>query len=285
MPRSHIELAITTEPAAFDPMTGALAIEGFEGFWEDGDTLRAYMREELWDAGRLEGLRRTLFRITGTLSLPPPSLTLTSVAGQNWNRTWELSIGPVRVTERIVVAPTWHPRRAGPGEIVLTIDPKMSFGTGYHETTRLMLALLERHLTPGARVLDAGTGTGILAIAALKLGASSALGFDIDEWSSVNADENARLNGVSGAFTVRQGDLRAVPETGFDLIGANIQKNVIEEMLPGLVSRLAPHGLLLLSGLLVSDREEMIGSLKDAGLLPADERREAEWIALAARRT
>jgi len=285
MPRPHIELAITTEPSAFDTIAGSLAIEGFEGFWEDGNTLRAYMREELWNADRLEGLRRTLSRITGTLSLPPPSLTITPVAEENWNRIWEESIRPVRVTERIVVAPTWHPHSAGPGEIVLTIDPKMSFGTGYHETTRLMLSLMERHLTPGARVLDAGTGTGILAIAALKLGARSALGFDTDEWSSVNAAENARLNGVSGLFTVRQGDLRDVPETGFDLIGANIQKNVIEEMLAGFVSRLAPGGILLVSGLLAADREEMIGSLKGAGLLPADERCEGEWIAFAARRS
>lgn len=285
MPRSHIELAIGTETAAFDTITGALSIEGFEGFWEDGNTLRAYIDEERWHTDRLDGLREKLTRIANGLSLPPPSLTLTPVTEQNWNRSWEETIRPIRVTDRIVIAPTWHPFTAGPGDIVLTIDPKMSFGTGYHETTRLILGLIERHLTTGAHILDAGTGTGVLAIAALKLGAASAVGFDIDEWSFANAVENARLNGVSGLFTVRQGDLSAVPESGFDLITANIQRNVIEEMLPGLVSRLAPAGTLLVSGLLTGDRDAMATTLTEAGLALADERREGEWIACAAKLT
>ena len=284
MGRSHIELAIGTETAAFDTMTGALSVEGFEGFWEDGKILRAFIGDDRWNPDRLDVLRETLTRIAGDLSLPPPSLTLTPVTEQNWNRSWEETIRPIRVTERIVIAPTWHPFTAGPGDIVLTIDPKMSFGTGYHETTRLMLGLLERHLTAGARLLDAGTGTGVIAIAALKLGAASAIGFDIDEWSFANAAENGALNGVSGLFTVRQGDLSAVPETGFDLIAANIQKNVIEEMLPGLVSRLAPAGTLLVSGLLTGDRDSMVATLTGVGLTLADERREGEWIAFAAKR-
>ena len=283
MPRAHLELAIGTETAAFDMITGALSIEGFEGFWEDGKILRAYIAEERWQPERLDGLRMNLVRITSDLALPPPAITLTPVADQNWNQTWEETIRPIRVTERIVITPTWHHFPAGPGDIVLTIDPKMSFGTGYHESTRLMLVLLERHLTAGARVLDAGTGTGILAIAALKLGAASALGFDIDEWSYANAVENARLNGVSGLFTVRQCDLPSVTESGFDLIAANIQKNVIETMLPGLVSRLGPAGTLLVSGLLTGDRDSILASLTGAGLVIADERREGEWIACAGR--
>lgn len=284
MPRPHIELKVGAETAAFDTITGALSIEGFDGFWEDGTSLRAYIPEDRWRPDRLEEIRRTLTGITDDLSLPPPSLTLTPIAYQNWNRAWEETVRPIRVTGRIVVAPTWDPFQGGPSDIVLTIDPKMSFGTGYHESTRLMLALLEGHLTAGARVLDAGTGTGILAIAALKLGAASAIGFDIDEWSFENAIENGRLNGVSSRFAVRRGDLGAVPESGFDIIAANIQKNVIEEMLPGLVARLAPGGTILLSGLLAADRDAMASTLAHEGLAAAEERAEEEWIAFAARR-
>jgi ribosomal protein L11 methyltransferase len=285
MHRPHIELTVGTEAAAFDTITGALSLEGFDGFWEDGTSLRAYIPEGRWNPDRLDGLRRTLTDITGHFSLPPPSLTLAPIADQNWNRAWEETVRPIRVTPRIVVAPTWHPYPGGPGEIVLTIDPKMSFGTGYHESTRLMLALMETHLRAGARVLDAGTGTGILAIAALKLGAASAIGFDIDEWSFENAQENGRLNGVSDRFAVRQGDLGSVPESGFDLVAANIQKNVIEEMLPGLLSRLAPGGTMLLSGLLAADRDAMVSTLRREGLAAAEELHEEEWIAFAARRT
>ena len=284
MGRAHIELTIRTGAAAFDTIAGALRLQGFEGFWEEENVLRAYIREDLWSAQSLEPLSAALTRITADLLLPPPSLAISPIAEQNWNSSWEETIRPIRVSERIVVAPTWHPFTGGPGEIVLTIDPKMSFGTGYHESTRLLLALMERHLTTGARVLDAGTGTGILAIAALKLGASSAVAFDIDEWSFANAVDNARLNGVAGRVTIRLGDLGAVPETEFDLIVANIQKNVIEEMLPGLVLRLSASGTVLLSGLLAEDRAAMASPLAGAGLAITDERREGEWIALAAAR-
>jgi len=160
----------------------------------------------------------------------------------------------------------------------------MSFGTGYHETTRLMVALAERWTRPGTRVLDAGTGTGVIAIAALKLGARSAVGFDTDEWAYANAQENARLNDIADRFTVLHGDLAVVPPGHFDLVAANIQKNVIEEMLPGLLVRLAPGGTLLLSGLLSTDDDAMRGVLGRAGLAVAEAPREAEWIAYAAGR-
>jgi ribosomal protein L11 methyltransferase len=285
MGRPHIELAVSAESSAFDAITGFLSLEGFQGFWEDGGTLRAYISEEGWDAGRLDAIRESLTRITGSFLLPPPALALTSVAYQNWNRTWEETIRPIRVTERIVVAPTWHPFAGRKDEIVLTIDPKMSFGTGYHESTRLILGLIELRMTPGVRFLDAGTGTGILAIAAVRLGAASAVGFDTDEWSFENALENVRLNGVADRIAIRRGDIAVVTESAFGLIAANIQKNVIEEMLPGLVSRLAPAGTLLLSGLLSGDAGPIGRTLGEAGLSITEERRDGEWIALAAARS
>lgn len=284
MSGSHIELTIGTDPAAFETITGALSIEGFQGFWEDGNTLRAYIGEDRWRSDRLGHLRRTLSRIADDLHIAPPSITLATVAPRNWNRSWEETIRPIRVTARIVIAPTWHPYTGSPDDIVLTIDPKMSFGTGYHETTRLMLVLLEKHCVTGTRVLDAGTGTGVLAIAAVKLGASSAIGFDVDEWSISNAAENTRLNGVSDRVEIRQGDLSSVPESGFDLIAANIQKNVIGEMLPGLVTRLSGRGTMLLSGLLAGDRDEVAALITEAGLLLREELAEGEWIACAAGR-
>jgi ribosomal protein L11 methyltransferase len=285
MGRPHIELAVSAGNPAFDAITGFLSIEGFQGFWEDGGTLRAYIGEECWDARRLDAIRMSLTRITDSFSLPPPALALTSVAFQNWNRTWEETIRPIRVTERIVVAPTWHPFAGRADEIVLTIDPKMSFGTGYHESTRLILGLIESRMTPGVRFLDAGTGTGILAIAAVRLGAASAVGFDTDEWAFENAVENVRLNGVSDRIAIRRGDLAVVTEPAFGLIAANIQRNVIEDMLPGLAARLAPAGTLLLSGLLEGDAGPIGRRLGESGLSIAEERRDGEWIALAAGRS
>jgi len=284
MPRSHVEITVDADPAAFDIVAGALTAEGFDGFWEDGNVFRAYIGQERWDASRLEPIRALLTQITTRLALRPPSLSLRVVVEENWNRKWEETIRPLRVTERIVIAPTWHTYDAGAGDVVITIDPKISFGTGYHETTRLMIALVERWTRPSIRVLDAGTGTGILAIAALKLGARSAVGFDTDEWGYANAEENARVNGVADRFTVLHGDLAVVPPGTFELVAANIQKNVIEEMLPGLLAHMAPGGTLLLSGLLAIDDASMRGVLGSAGCIIVESPREAEWIAYAARR-
>jgi ribosomal protein L11 methyltransferase len=183
-----------------------------------------------------------------------------------------------------VITPSWHPYEAAPGEQVLTIDPKMSFGTGYHESTRLILRLLEQNIRRGDSVLDMGTGTGVLAIAAVKLGAAQATGVDVDEWSYDNACENARLNHVEDRITILHGDISATPAGPFTLILANIQRTVLLDMLPVLVRRLRAGGRLLLAGLLREDREIMMEHLRSEGMTLSGELSENEWIAIAARR-
>jgi ribosomal protein L11 methyltransferase len=156
----------------------------------------------------------------------------------------------------------------------------MSFGTGYHETTRLVLRLMERRAPLSGRLLDVGTGTGILAIGGLKLGAGSAIGVDVDDWSYANARENAVLNNVADIFDVRIGDLAAVQESGFDIILANIQLNIITAMLPDLIRKLAPSGILILSGLLLQDEEDIVRALSVCDLHVTENLRENEWLAL-----
>ena len=284
MSASHVELIIGSDPSAFDDYIGILTGEGFEGFWEDGPTLRAYIPAGRWSDSLQTAVAAAVQRSALLRSLPPPSISAHPVESRNWNEAWEATIRPVHVTERIVIAPTWNPHVAGPGELVLTIDPKMSFGTGYHESTRLMLRLIERHVQKGDRVLDVGTGTGVLAIAALKLGADHATGVDVDEWAYENARENAVLNGLAERFMVLKGDLQSVGEGLFDLIVANIQRNVIEGMIDGFLTRLQPEGALLLSGLLESDRGAIFARLSSARFSLIDEEKENEWIALAAAR-
>jgi ribosomal protein L11 methyltransferase len=159
----------------------------------------------------------------------------------------------------------------------------MSFCTGYHESTRLILGLVEQHTRAGMTVLDIGTGTGVLAIAALRLGAAHAVACDIDEWSFSNAAENTTLNGVADRMTILHGDIAVTPATGYDLVIANIQRNVLIPLLPAMRSRLKPDGILLLAGLLLTDREAMTEALAQYGFRICDDRTENEWIALAAR--
>jgi ribosomal protein L11 methyltransferase len=283
MPGSFIEVVVRTEPSLFDELIALLHAAGFQGFWEEDRTVRAYIAEDLWSAALSDSLHSLLSSLAHAHSLPPIDVTIGSLQDRNWNEAWKATIVPVRVTGKIVIAPTWHPLHPEPGDIVLTIDPKMSFGTGYHESTRLMLRLLEKEIRTGMRMLDVGTGTGVLAIAAIKLGAAGAIGIDTDEWSFTNASENIRLNHVADRCLVRRGDIDSVGETGFDLIAANIQRNVIEPMIPALVDRLAPAGCLLLSGLLLGERDAIAQRLSAARLGIFTEERENEWIALGAR--
>lgn len=283
MPRNYMEVAISGESGLLDQLLGLLSQLGFEGFWEDEGTLKGYISADRWLPELREEIERVVLLVMHPAGSTRPAITVRTIEGQNWNAEWERTIRPIHVTDRMVIRPTWHDYAAAPGETVLVIDPKMSFGTGYHETTRLTLRLLERHLQPGTTVLDVGTGTGVLAIAAVRLGAARAVGTDIDEWSATNAGENIALNGVTDLVTVYEGDLAGLPPERFGMVIANIQRNVLEELLPAFVQRLAPGGLLLLSGLLEQDEVPMERSLRAAGFGVFDRARENEWIALAAR--
>lgn len=279
-----IEVAIEAEEELRDRIVALLGQLGFEGFWEDGSVLRSYISESRWTPAMPEEVERTVNLITRSSRSTRPAITTRRIQEQNWNEEWEKTIRPIHVSERTVITPSWHPYEPAPGELVLTIDPKMSFGTGYHESTRLILRLLEENIRTGDSVLDMGTGTGVLAIAAVKLGAANATGVDVDEWSYDNACENTRLNHVEDRITILHGDITATPAGPFTLILANIQRTVLLDMLPVLVHRLRAGGRLLLAGLLREDREIMMERLRHEGMTLSGELSENEWIAIAARR-
>ncbi len=202
------------------------------------------------------------------------------VADQDWNEQWEQTI-KAQTIGTFFVKPTWSTEQDPAGHVLLEIDPKMAFGTGYHETTRLMLKFLPDVVKKGDRVLDAGTGTGILAIAAIKLGAASAFAFDIDEWSIKNTRENILLNGVEKQVEVIRGAAEVIPaEQKFEVVMANIQKNTILDMLPALSDAAADGASILLSGLLEKDKSVIEENAAEEGLVLKDVRLENEWIAL-----
>lgn len=279
-----IEIAIAATEELRDQLVALLGQLGVEGFWEDDDLLKCYVPEQRWSLALQEEFRATVAMIVRSSEHAVPDMRVRALPDRNWNEEWEKTIQPLHVTPRIVITPSWHDYQSSAGEIVLTIDPKMSFGTGYHESTRLMLRLMETFLHQGCTVLDVGTGTGVLAIAALRLGAASAIAVDIDEWSYANATENAHRNGVNDRLTILHGDITAAPAIPRDLVLANIQRSVLIPILPAMCSRLKTKGTLLLSGLLTVDREPMIGALHDAGLVLREEAQEHEWIAFAAGR-
>ena len=272
--RGTVRLSVPALPDLREALVARLADAGFDAFEDTPEALVAYApvgapdRAAVADALALAGVH-------------PLTADETTIAARNWNADWEATIQPTRVGP-FVVAPTWADLPDDLAALtVLRIDPKMAFGTGYHESTRLALGLIAGRVPTGARVLDVGAGTGVLALAALKTGAASAVGVDIDPWSVVNARENAVLNGVADRFENRLGSIEEIPETGFDLVLANILRSILIPMMPALADRLAPGGRLVLAGILTAERDAILAATDAAGLDLDNEATENEWWAAA----
>ena len=190
--------------------------------------------------------------------IPTNAFELSFVQDKDWNAEWKKNFKPIEVSEKFVIKPTWEPFNKNAEKYIINIDPKQAFGTGTHATTQIMLKLLERHVQSGLTVLDAGTGTGILAIAAAMLGAT-VTAFDHDPVAVEAATENISLNACETTVDVFCGDLRELPlSQRFDVILANINKNVIIRYLPEFYQLLRTPGLLILSGIL-EEEEKAVG--------------------------
>ncbi|MCH7974576.1 MAG: 50S ribosomal protein L11 methyltransferase, partial [Bacteroidetes bacterium] len=202
------------------------------------------------------------------------------IKNKNWNEEWEKNLKVVKISDRIVIKPSFREYEKKGDELVITIDPKMSFGTGEHATTRLVTLMLEKHLQKGDRVLDVGSGTGILTIAAVKLGAESALAIDNDDWCYENGKENCLLNNVESKIEIRNCEIAEVDEKNFPLIISNIQKNVLLSIAEEFMKRIKLNGTLILSGLLIEDKDDIVNKYNTVGFNLIDSKQMDEWMVL-----
>lgn len=202
------------------------------------------------------------------------------IQNKNWNEEWEKTINVIKISDKIVIKPSFREYKKEKDEIVITIDPKMSFGTGEHATTKLVVQLLEKYIKGGERVLDVGSGTGILAITAINLGSVSAIAIDNDEWCYENAIENCKLNNVENKIEIKNCELSQVNEKDFSVIISNIQKNVLIELAEEFKNHLKENGILILSGLLESDKEEMKEYYSNYGFELLESKQLEEWMVL-----
>jgi ribosomal protein L11 methyltransferase len=214
-----------------------------------------------------------------------------AVALRDWPETWKDGLAPIVVSSRLVVRPPFAAHALAPGQSEVVIEPRQAFGTGAHGSTALALALLDARLATArpARLLDVGSGSGVLAIAALKLGAGFALACDLDPIAARETRENAARNGVAAALASFAGSLDALgPRAGtFELVIANVISSELRPILAALVARVAPGGAAIFSGLLASERDAITAELAEHGLRVIDARQERdargdEWLALMA---
>jgi ribosomal protein L11 methyltransferase len=270
--KTYLELSFSVSQNEQELLIAFLSQLGFEGFWEDGNVLKAYVEKNNWNESSHSIFKEQFREIQFSIS---------EIVNQDWNKEWENSIEPILATEKILVRPSWKEVENTDGKIVITIDPKMSFGTGHHETTRLMLQLMEKFVKQNDFVLDLGTGTGILAIVSIKLGAKKCIAVDNDVWSIENTKENVVVNNGQNEIEVFFGTIETVPQNNFDVILANIQSSIILPILPQMISKIKTNGKILLSGLLREEREKILFSLKEHSLNVKDEISENEWIAFS----
>ncbi len=239
------------------------------------DAARQQLREALWHLGRL---------------YPMPEPTFAVVKEEDWAEAWKRHYHPLRLGRRLYIRPQWttlpDPR---PDDIVLVMDPGMAFGTGTHPTTQLCLIAVEEHLTarPAVDVLDLGCGSGILGIAALKLGAARVLALDTDELAVHATAQNAAYNEVNDRLTVQQGNLETLRHSArhFDLLLVNILAKVIIALCEeGLGDVLRAGGTAVFSGIIHEQADEVEAALRRAGLEPYRRRTQGDWVAIEARR-
>ncbi len=280
--KTWTQIAINLPEAYQDLLLGQLASLGFRGFLQEEDLVSCYIPKKAWTPALKKSFEALLGRFENEFNGLRCGWSTSTIKERNWNAAWEKSIGIVEATSKIMIAPSWKkPRKRDKGKIVLRIDPKMAFGTGHHETTRLSLVLLEEYLQPGARVLDLGTGTGVLAIAAAKLGARSAVGVDNDPWALENASENIQRNKVADRVKVRKGEAGKASKSSYDLVVANIDLPTITSSLESIINSLRPQGILIVSGLLLTDLSQFMDLISHRGIVPLEMLSENEWVAVS----
>ena len=204
-----------------------------------------------------------------------------TVAEEDWNESWKQYYKPTHVGEHFVIVPCWEEYQAQPNEVIIEMDPGMAFGTGTHESTQLCLSLLEKSVVPGCRMMDIGTGSGILAIGALLLGAKDACAYDIDPVAVKMSGINAELNGVQERLQVREGGLDDSFGGGFEVITANIVADVIIAILPSVKTKLAKNGTLIVSGIIDSREQDVVDAVSANGMHIAERRTKNNWVAFA----
>ncbi len=270
--QSYLEFDFKINP--LNPWNEILMAElieiGFDSFTEENDGILAYIQKDIFSEEQLQNvgiMHREDVQI---------SFTYQEMPNINWNEEWEKNFSPINVEDKVLIRAEFHDPDPTMHEIV--IQPKMSFGTGHHPTTHLMIQQMLEMDFEGKKVLDMGCGTSVLAIFAKQKGAAEVTAIDIDEWSVENSIENAQRNGVE--LKISKGTAENLGNEMFDIILANINRNILISDIPAYVSVLNNGGKLLLSGLCFFDVNDILEVCTSQGLILENKQQREEWISL-----
>lgn len=244
-----------------------------------GYAVVAHIADEPGASAAVESTERALWHLQAFGLRPVGALQVRAVADEDWAEAWKAHYVPQRVG-RLVVVPSWSSEPTQPGEVSISLDPGMAFGTGLHPTTQGCLLMLQEVDRMPATVLDVGIGSGILAIAALRLGAESAVGIDTDPLAVEAALANAARNGLADRLVASVGTLPATAERRYPLVLANLVAAVLVELAPRLAAHLAVDGTLLASGIIEPKADAVVTAMDDAGLAVVSRHDDGEWVTL-----
>ena len=250
-----------------------------EGLYQPSPVVKGYLPINDSLPQKLEQLKLGIEEIMARLGEKAGEIGLAIVQEEDWANSWKVYFKPLKLGSRIVIKPTWEDYQAGEDEIVLEMDPGMAFGCGTHATTVMSALLLEKFLHPGFKVIDVGTGTGILAMIAASLGAEEVLALDYDEVAVKVAQENIQQNGLAHLITVKENDLLAGVEKKVELIVANIVAMTIMKLALQAKERLNQGGFFLVSGIIQEKREEVFTALRKLGFAIIEEKTQEDWVA------
>ncbi|HMS35012.1 MAG TPA: 50S ribosomal protein L11 methyltransferase [Ignavibacteria bacterium] len=280
MENNYFEVQISFNKKNYEEIYNRLYLNGIENILEENGMLKIYFDEK--DSGKVDFIKKDLL---SNKVIKEKDFVSEKLENRNWNEEWENTIEPVYIKNRMIIYPSWKKDelKDTEGKILIEIDPKMSFGTGHNETTQLVLELMSDNIeSDDEMMLDYGTGTGILTIAGIKLGVKSAVAIDIDEDSIQNAAEYFKRNTVYEKVKLYKSNISDIKEDLFDVICANIIRSVIIENIEHISGKIKPNGKLFLSGILLSEDQEILEYLTQYYFEVQDIISSAEWIGIYA---
>lgn len=280
MNSNYFEITIPFNSENYDNIQSALYSSGVENSLEENGFIKIYIEEE--KQALIDMVKSELENRAGNLDVK-----IEKFENRNWNDEWEKSIEPVYIKDKLIIHSSWNKETVinPEGKILIEIDPKMSFGTGHNETTQLVLEMLCEYLDANDKtMLDYGTGTSVLSIAAVKLGVEKIVAIDIDIDSIENAKEYIRNNDVEKFIRLDNCNISHVEESEFDVIAANIIRSVITANLNHIYSKLKSGGKLFISGILIDEENQLINELHKFDIEITEVRKKAEWLGVYARK-